>query len=190
MIGGNAAPPDIVALAERVGQLLAEAGATVVCGGGSGVMLGACRGARLAGGHTVGILPGHTSAETPPNEFVEFVVYTGVGYARNSIVALSGEAVIAIDGAYGTLSELAFALMWDVPVVGLRTWEFNYPGFDPASISRVDTPEEAVATALSLAKAPPARRLDARLTPPEARSHADRVRTRPRDPRFARQPHD
>lgn len=151
VIGGNAAPPEIVQLSERVGVLLAQAGATVVCGGGEGVMLGVCRGARKAGGHTIGILPGHSAAETPPNEFVEFIVYSGLGYARNSLVALSGEAVIAIDGAFGTLSELAFALVWQVPVIGLKTWEFTYPGFDPALIQRVETADEAVELALRAA---------------------------------------
>ena len=152
VIGGNEAPPDIVQLAERVGELLAREGATVVCGGGGGVMLGVCRGARNAGGHTIGILPGHNALETPPNEFVDDIIYSGLGYARNSVVALSGEAVIAIDGAFGTLSELAFAMMWNVPVIGLRTWEFNYPGFDQRRIRRVDTPEEAVSLALAAAE--------------------------------------
>jgi uncharacterized protein (TIGR00725 family) len=151
VVGGNDAAPEMVELAETVGRLLAEAGATVVCGGGAGVMLGVCRGARRAGGHTVGILPGRTAVETPPNEFVEFAIYTGVGYARNSFVALSGEAVIAIDGAFGTLSEIAYALMWDIPVIGLRTWEFNYEGFDPMAITRVETAEEAVELALDSA---------------------------------------
>ncbi|MPZ23193.1 MAG: hypothetical protein GEU28_06540 [Dehalococcoidia bacterium] len=153
VIGGNDAPPEIVHLAREVGRLLAERGVTVVCGGGEGVMLGACQGAAEAGGHTVGILPGRTAADTPPNPFVEFVVYTGVGYARNSFVALSGEAVIAIDGALGTLSEIAFALMWDIPVVGLKTWEFNYAGFDPTRIIRVETAKEAVDVALAKAAA-------------------------------------
>lgn len=151
VIGGNNAPPAIVEVADTVGRLLAQSGATVVCGGGQGVMLGVCRGARRAGGHTVGILPGHSALETPPNEFVEFAVYSGLGYARNSLVALSGEAVIAIDGAYGTLSELAFALVWEVPVIGLQTWEFSYPGFDQSLIRRADTPEQAVEFALAAA---------------------------------------
>ena len=141
----------MVELAERVGTLLAQAGATVVCGGGEGVMLGVCRGARKAGGHTIGILPGHSAAETPPNQFVEFAVYSGLGYARNSLVALSGEAVIAIDGAFGTLSELAFALVWQIPLIGLRTWEFSYPGFDPNLVQRVETADEAVELALRAA---------------------------------------
>jgi predicted Rossmann-fold nucleotide-binding protein len=93
----------------------------------------------------------HSALETPPNEFVEFAVYSGLGYARNSLVALSGEAVIAIDGAYGTLSELAFALVWEVPVIGLQTWEFSYPGFDQSLIRRADTPEQAVEFALAAA---------------------------------------
>ena len=91
-------------MAEEVGRELALRGATVVCGGRGGVMEAACRGARSAGGHTIGILPGRNAEETPPNEHVEFAVYTGIGYARNAVVVLSGEACIAIAGSYGTLS--------------------------------------------------------------------------------------
>jgi uncharacterized protein (TIGR00725 family) len=152
VIGGENASPEAVRLAEEVGRELARRGAVVVCGGGSGVMEGVCRGARQAGGHTIGILPGHNAQESPPNPWVEFPIYTGLGYARNSMVVLSGEAVIAIDGAYGTLSEIAYALIYGIPIVGLDTWEFRYGMHNPTGIVRVQDPREAVELALRLAE--------------------------------------
>src|SRR4030042_1976639 len=99
VIGGEDAPPDVQRLAEEVGRLLARRDCTVVCGGGGGVMGAVCRGARSEGGHTIGIMPGHNAQESPPNEWVEFPIYTGMGYARNSSVVLSGQAGIPIHGA-------------------------------------------------------------------------------------------
>jgi len=151
VIGGENAPPQAVRLAEEVGRELARRGVVVVCGGGSGVMEGVCRGARQAGGHTIGILPGHNAQESPPNPWVEFPIYTGIGYARNAMVVLSGEAVIAIDGAYGTLSEIAYALVYGIPIVGLDTWDFSYYGHNAESIVRARDPLEAVELALRLA---------------------------------------
>jgi uncharacterized protein (TIGR00725 family) len=84
---------------------------------------------------------------------VEFPVFTGIGYARNAVVVLSGEAVIAIDGSYGTLSEIAYALINKVPLVGLDTWDFSYHGHDPSAIVRAATAAEAVAKAIALAEA-------------------------------------
>ena len=111
-----------------------------------------CRGARSAGGHTIGIMPGRDASESPPNPWVEFPVFTGIGYARNSSVVLTGEAVIAVDGSYGTLSEIAFAMIHDVPLVGLDTWDFDYRGHDAEKIVRVSTPQEAVEMAIEMAK--------------------------------------
>lgn len=154
VIGGERADEKSLAAAEAVGRQLALRGATVVCGGRGGVMEAACRGARTEGGHTIGILPGRGPEDSPPNEYVEFPLYTGIGYARNVAVVLSGEAVIAIDGSYGTLSELAYALIHGRPIVGLDTWDFNYHGFDGnAEIVRLTDPKEAVERALSLAEA-------------------------------------
>ena len=124
----------------------------MVCGGGGGVMEAACRGARSTGGHTIGILPGKNAHDSPPNEWVEFPVFTGIGYARNAVVVLSGEAVIAIDGSYGTLSEIAYALINGVPLVGLETWDFSYQGHDPSAIVRAATAAEAVEKAIALAE--------------------------------------
>lgn len=154
VIGGERSGEKALGLAEEVGRHLARRGATVVCGGRGGIMEAACRGARAEGGHTIGILPGSGAEDSQPNAYVEFPIYTGIGYARNVAVVLSGEAVIAIDGSYGTLSELAYALIHDRPVIGLDTWDFNYHGFDgEASIIRLTNPVEAVERALTLAQA-------------------------------------
>ena len=152
VIGGEIAPAAAVRMAEEVGRQLARRGVVIVCGGGAGVMEGVCRGARSQGGHTIGIMPGHDAQESPPNQWVEYPIYTGLGYARNSMVVLSGQAVIAVDGSYGTLSEIAFALIHGVPVVGLDTWDFAYHGHDADKIVRVDDPTEAVEKAIELAK--------------------------------------
>lgn len=111
-----------------------------------------CRGARSAGGHTIGIMPGRDASQSPPNPWVEFPVFTGIGYARNSSVVLTGEAVIAVDGSYGTLSEIAFAMIHDVPLVGLDTWDFDYRGHDAEKIVRVTTAQEAAEKAIEMAK--------------------------------------
>jgi uncharacterized protein (TIGR00725 family) len=151
VIGGEVCPPEALEAAERIGRALAERGAAVVCGGRGGVMEAACRGARKAGGHTIGIMPGRNALETPPNDYVEFPVYTGMGFARNIMVVLSGEAVIAIAGAYGTLSEIAFALIHNIPIVGLDTWDFAYHGHQSEKILRARSPEEAAEAAVALA---------------------------------------
>ena len=156
VIGGEDASPEAERLAEEVGRELARRGCTVVCGGGSGVMEGVCRGARAEGGHTIGIMPGHNRQESPPNDYVEFPLFSGLGFARNSMVALSGQAVIAIDGAYGTLTEIAYALIHGVPIVGLDTWHFSYPGHDAERMIRAETPQDAVEKAIAAAKKRPA----------------------------------
>ncbi|MGQ9572865.1 MAG: TIGR00725 family protein [Chloroflexota bacterium] len=152
VIGGEEVPPAVAQVAEEVGRELARRGCTVVCGGGSGVMEAVCRGARAEGGHTIGILPGHNAEEFPPNDYVEFAVFTGLGFARNSMVVLSAQAVIAIDGAYGTLSEIAYALIHDVPIVGLDTWDFAYPGHDAERLIRARDAVDAVEKAIAAAK--------------------------------------
>ena len=157
VIGGEDAPPDVQRLAEEVGRELARRGCTVVCGGGDGVMEAVCRGARTEGGHTIGIMPGHNRHESPPNDYVEFPLFSGLGFARNSMVALSGQAVIAIDGAYGTLTEIAYALIHEVPIVGLDTWHFSYPGHDAERMIRAESPEDAVEKAIMAAQKRPPR---------------------------------
>ena len=152
VIGGEEASAEGVHLAEEVGRELAKRSCTVVCGGGAGVMEAVCRGARAEGGHTIGILPGHNAAESPPNDYVEFPIFTGLGFARNSMVALSGQAVIAIDGAYGTLTEIAYALIHEVPIVGLDTWDFSYHGHDADRILRANDAADAVEKAVAAAE--------------------------------------
>jgi len=152
VIGGEDVSAEVARLAEEVGRELARRGCTIVCGGGSGVMEAACRGARAQGGHTIGILPGHNAAQSPPNDYVEFPIFTGLGFARNSMVALSGQAVIAIDGAYGTLTEIAYALIHEVPIVGLNTWDFSYHEHDADRILRADDPVDAAEKAIAAAE--------------------------------------
>jgi uncharacterized protein (TIGR00725 family) len=129
VIGGNRASPEILARAEELGRGLAERGLTVVCGGLGGVMEAVCRGAKAAGGATVGILPGTRAAAANP--YVTISIPTGIGLARNAIVALAGKAVIALDGNYGTLSEIAYALNFRKPVIGIETWGIE--GVRPAA---------------------------------------------------------
>jgi uncharacterized protein (TIGR00725 family) len=131
--------------AETVGRALAGAGAILVCGGRGGVMEAACHGAVLAGGMTVGLLPGVERDEA--NEWVKVALPTGVGELRNGLIVRAVDAVIAVGGAYGTLSEIALALASDVPVVGVGTWSIE-------GIQHAATPEEAVERALTLARWP------------------------------------
>ena len=127
--------------AEEVGRLLAERGCTVVTGGLGEVMAAAARGAKFAGGTTIGILPGSDRREA--NEWIDHVVVTGIGPARNAIVAASGDAVIAVGGSYGTLTEIGFALILGRPVVILE------PGLEVDGPVRAATPAEAVDAALA-----------------------------------------
>ncbi len=127
--------------AEEVGRLLAERGATVVCGGLGEVMAAAARGAKSAGGTTIGILPG-TSREAA-NEWIDHAAVTGIGHARNLAVVASGDAVIAVGGRWGTLAEIGFARALGRYVVILE------PGWEIEGIPRARTPEDAVALALS-----------------------------------------
>jgi uncharacterized protein (TIGR00725 family) len=150
VIGGSKATPEEAAAAEAVGRALAEGGAVLVCGGRGGVMEAACRGAKAAGGLTIGILPGADRGEANP--YVDISIVTGIGLARNAIVTRTVQATIAVGGSYGTLSEIAYALMFGVPVVGLGTWEIKREGHPPAPIVYAATPEEAAAHALALAR--------------------------------------
>jgi uncharacterized protein (TIGR00725 family) len=150
VIGGSRGSLDVLADAEAIGHGLASAGATLVCGGLGGVMAAACRGAKSAGGLTVGILPG--TDRSTANEWVDVIIASGLGEARNSLVVTSSAAVVAVDGEYGTLSEIALALRSDIPVVGLGTWTLIRPTGDrDEGILRAADPSEAVAMAIQLA---------------------------------------
>ena len=120
VLGGSIADRETERLAEEVGREIARRGAILICGGRTGVMEAACRGAQSLGGLTVGILPGDSALEANP--YVDVPIVTGLGIARNVIVVRSSQAVIAIDGRYGTLSEIAFALQLGIPVIGLKSW--------------------------------------------------------------------
>jgi uncharacterized protein (TIGR00725 family) len=120
VIGARSCPAGVAAEAREVGRLIAEAGWVLVCGGMGGVMEEACRGAREAGGLTVGILPG--SSRVAGNPYLSVSVVTGLGEARNVLVVRSSEALIAVSGAYGTLSEIALAGAAGIPVIGLHSW--------------------------------------------------------------------
>ena len=131
--------------AEEVGRLLAERGCVVVTGGLGEVMAAASRGAKSAGGTTVGILPGKDRSDA--NEWVDHAVATGLGHMRNFAVAASGDAVIAVGGSWGTMTEIAFAMRLGRPVVILE------PGWELEGVDRAATPEEAVDFVLSRARA-------------------------------------
>ncbi|MDD3622672.1 MAG: TIGR00725 family protein [Methanofollis sp.] len=141
VIGASNASPEEVEAAETVGYLLAQNGAIVVCGGLGGVMEAACRGAKEGGGTTVGIISG-TNGE---NAYVDVVVRSDLGHARNTLVVSSADAVVAVGGEYGTLSEIALALKMKKSVFGVKTWDID--GVFPCS-----TPEEAVLTAVRAAR--------------------------------------
>ncbi len=149
VVGAGRCSAEVAALAESVGRELAQRGAVVVCGGLGGVMEAACRGAKSAGGVTVGILPG--TARRDANPHVDIPIVTGMGEARNVLVVRSAQAVIAISGEYGTLSEIAHALKLGIPVVGLRTWQLAKDSLQREEIIRAQTPQEAVERALALA---------------------------------------
>ncbi len=139
VIGGSRPGRQALEAAFEVGRLIARAGAIVVCGGLGGVMEEASRGAREEGGFVVGILPGGTLSDANP--WVNLPIATGLGYTRNPLVVLNADAVIAVDGEYGTLSEIAYGKIHGKKVVGLGSWDVK--GVEPAA-----TPEEAVRTAL------------------------------------------
>ena len=140
VIGAGAdVAPALLAEAETVGALLARQGAVVVTGGLGGVMEAACRGARMVGGTTLGLLPGGDRAAA--NRWVSVAVATGMGELRNGLVVRASDAVIAIAGEYGTLSEIALALKLGRRVIGLGTWEID-------GVQRATDPAAAVKLAL------------------------------------------
>lgn len=150
VIGEGDARPDIAELAAEVGAELARRGVTIACGGLGGVMEAACKGAKSAGGTTIGILPGNDPNEGNP--WVDIPILTGMGYARNIIVAKTGMSVIAVGGAFGTLSEIAHALGDGTPVIGLRTWGLSRNGHQDESIIIASTPTDAVDKAIEAAE--------------------------------------
>ncbi len=141
VIGPSLATEDEIVAAEEIGRTLAEGGATLISGGLGGVMEASCRGAKENGGLTVGILP-HTGSG---NSYLSVQVRTGISHARNIVIVESADAIVAVGGAYGTLSEIAIALKTGKPVFGYLSWEIE--GVEPCEI-----PAEAAIRALAAAR--------------------------------------
>ena len=149
VVGPSAGTPVELAIGEAVGRGIAEAGMVLVCGGMGGVMEAAAGGCADAGGRSVGILPGDSRLDANP--YVTIAVATGLGEARNAIVVRTADAVIAVHGEFGTLSEIALALKMGKPVVGIGTWELGKQGEPVEAIVRAADAQDAVAQALRLA---------------------------------------
>lgn len=151
VIGESHARPHIAKLAEEVGRELARRKIDLVCGGMGGVMEAACRGAKAEGGTTIAILA--SSDPLQSNDYIDIPILTGLGYTRNVIVIKTGMAVIAVGGAYGTLSEIGHALAEDIPVIGLQTWALTRSAEPPdTSITIASNPTDAVQKPSALLK--------------------------------------
>lgn len=143
VIGATRASSQDYQAAEETGREIANRKGVLVCGGLGGVMEAACKGAKSGDGLTIGIIPGF--AKSDANPYVEVPIVTGMSHARNIIVVRSSDAIIAIGGGYGTLSEIAFALKLGIPVIGINTWEVS------PEVKKVTTPKEAVDLAFTFA---------------------------------------
>lgn len=135
VVGGGTITEEEADVAEAVGRAIGSRDHTVVCGGLGGTMASVCRGAKAQGGETIGILP--VEERTAANEYVDTAIATGMGHARNALVPLNGDGVIALSGGPGTLSEIGFALVYDRPVAGIDSHEV--PG-----VEVVETPDAAI----------------------------------------------
>jgi uncharacterized protein (TIGR00725 family) len=143
VVGQNECSEETAQTAALIGRTIAQKKGVVICGGLGGVMEAAARGAKEAGGVTVGILP--TMNKNDANQYIDLVIPTGLGDARNVLVARAADAMIALPGKYGTLSEIAFALMAGIPVVSVSSWVLG------ADVHQVENPLEAVEMAMDLA---------------------------------------
>jgi uncharacterized protein (TIGR00725 family) len=149
VVGGSSVDEETYGQAHTVGRLLAKGGATLICGGYGGVMEAASKGAQGAGGLVLGILQGTDHREGNPHLSVG--IATGMGKGRNTIIALTCDVMVAIDGSYGTLSEISQALNHERPVVALGTWDLPRTGEVSGDLfHQVETPEEAATLALDL----------------------------------------
>jgi uncharacterized protein (TIGR00725 family) len=148
--GASRPEPPLLDKGEVLGRRLGEAGAVVVCGGGPGVMEAVCRGAQSAGGTTIGLLPGLDRAEGNP--YLTVSIPTGLGQGRNLLLVRSSDAVIAVGGGFGTLSEIALALRTGTPVIGLATWSLQLDSRQVDAFPVADTPDAAVRLALEAAR--------------------------------------
>ena len=150
VIGTRQPSPEESKLAEEFGRELAKNGVALICGGLGGVMEDACRGACAEGGLTIGVIPGDDRKSANP--CVQIPIVTGIGYARNVIIIKSAQAIIAVGGGYGTLTEIGYALDSKKPVIGLKTWKFSRNNRIDKSIIRAHNAKEAVSKALKLVK--------------------------------------
>jgi len=123
VIGGHHCNKEVEQIAHKIGKIVANVGAILVCGGLSGVMKAVCQGARLEDGLTIGIIPSYDKEDA--NEYCDIVIPTGLGYARNVLVVQSADIIVALPGEYGTLSEIAYALQFKKPVIGLGGWDIK-----------------------------------------------------------------
>ncbi len=139
VIGGGKPDAKSRQIAFKVGQLIAEKGAILICGGLSGVMEEASRGAKQAGGMTIGILPGNSPQDANPH--IDVAIATGLGYGRNSLVAMNSDVIIAINGQFGTLTEIAYGSIYGKKIIGLGTWDIE-------GVIKAESAEEAVNLAL------------------------------------------
>ena len=139
VIGGSKPDTKSRQVAFNVGQLIAEKGAILICGGLSGVMEASSRGAKQAGGLTLGILPGNSPQDANP--YIDIAIATGLGYSRNSLVAMNSDVIIAVDGRYGTLTEIAYGRIYGKKIIGLGTWDIE-------GVIKAESAEEAVNMAL------------------------------------------
>lgn len=135
VIGGHTCSRNLYRTAKELGSLIAKEKWVLICGGHGGVMEAACSGAKQAGGITVGILPSYDGEDANP--YVDIKIPTGLGYARNILVVRAADIIVAIDGKYGTLSELSFALNEGKPVLGLNTWDIK-------GVIKIKDPQEAI----------------------------------------------
>ena len=152
VVGGGEADHETCDVARQVGRELARRKVTVLCGGLGGVMEAACQGAKAEGGITVALLPGDDRRAA--NRFVDVAIPTGMGEARNALVARAADGLIAVGGEFGTLSEIALGLRMAKPVVGLYTWELSRGGRRVDAVVAVDSPLEAVERVVALATHP------------------------------------
>ena len=142
VLGNSVCSEDVITLAEALGREIANRDGILICGGLTGVMEGAARGAKSAGGLTIGILPSENAKDANP--YIDIPIVTGLGKARNVIVVLSSDVVIAVHGKYGTLTEIAYALHYGIPVIGLQTWDIT------SDIIAASNPAEAADKAFKL----------------------------------------
>ncbi len=144
VLGGSVCNERTFRIAESVGEGIAARGGILICGGRTGVMEASCRGAKNRGGLTIGVLPG--SDKSAGNRYLDVILPTGMGNARNVIIVSAADAAIAIDGSHGTLSEIAFCLKLGIPLVGISTWRID------SAIVEASDPLDAVAKAFDLAR--------------------------------------